>query len=446
MIGEKFAEKILKKALSACPAEGAMAIISGGKKDSIRFQGEYIHQDMIQKDYSLKVIATDKGRSGSATCNDFSDETIISTAQKAADIAKIQTHAGRFKLYPFNAFNDSGRLYDNRVMDESSENKARVIDILMKKARSEGLRALGYMANGDNITAFMNSMSDNMAYHVQTGASFSITVENDGGGSGHGNWDGCFLDEEAPARAFEHAASISRINRTPISIEPGIYDAVLAPEAVMELLDYLCWTGFGGLAFLEKRSILSGKIGQKLFSDKVTIIDDPNHPLTPGRLFDYEGTVKKPLVMVDKGIAVSPALDTETSEKCKMQNTGHAAPFPGTWGPSPSHIRMLPGDKTREELISEVNDGLLINSFFYTNITAPLKCSITTMTRNGTFRIKYGKLESSVNDLRINVNIPELLSNIIGISKDGETFGTYGITWAPTIAVKGLRVTGSKKE
>lgn len=290
----------------------------------------------------------------------------------------------------------------------------------------------------------MSSSSKNMAYHVQTWDSFSVTAENDQGGTGHAFRAGSHLNKNAPLEAFLEAAQVAKINRDPVSVKPGQYRAVLAPAAVAELLDYFIYVAFGGGSCAEGRSFISDKLGQKIISQDITLVDDTANPLTPGIPFDYEGSPRGKTIFVDKGHVITPALDSRTAKQANLAPTGHGTLFPSSQGPYFSNVMLMPGQKSMDELIRDVKDGILINTFFYTNIVNSKRATITSMTRDGTMLIKGGKIAQACDDLRVNIDIPALLSQIVGIGKEGQGFGAIATTWTPAIAVESLIVTGTK--
>src|SRR5207249_10443640 len=87
------------------------------------------------------------------------------------------------------------------------------------------------------------------------------------------------------------------------AIEPGMYCVVLEPYAFADLLDYFAHDSLGALGLLEKRSYLSGRIGERIADEKITIRDDPPDPHGLPKAFDFEGTPKQPVVLVEDRVA-----------------------------------------------------------------------------------------------------------------------------------------------
>ena len=66
--------------------------------------------------------------------------------------------------------------------------------------------------------------------------------------------------------------------RDPQDLEPGAYDVVLEPYAVDDLLSFVASLGLQGRALLERTSFATGKLGQRLLSEAITLRDDPLDP------------------------------------------------------------------------------------------------------------------------------------------------------------------------
>ena len=119
------------------------------------------------------------------------------------------------------------------------------------------------------------------------------------------------------------------------NLDAGTYPVVLAPEAVSDILDFLGWTGCSAKSVDEGRSFMAGRLGERLFSENITILDDACAEHAIGFAFDYEGVPKERVTMVDRGVLVQPVTDSYWAAKTGRPNTGHALPAPSSSGPLP---------------------------------------------------------------------------------------------------------------
>src|SRR5262249_30261549 len=91
--------------------------------------------------------------------------------------------------------------------------------------------------------------------------------------------------------------------------EEIFYDVILEPAAVAEWLDFVSYTGFNGLSYVEEESFLCEKLGKKVMGENVTIWDDGNNPAGFILPFDFEGTPKSKVFFIEQGIGRNVAYD-----------------------------------------------------------------------------------------------------------------------------------------
>src|SRR4029078_10327180 len=101
------------------------------------------------------------------------------------------------------------------------------------------------------------------------------------------------------------------------------------------------------------------------------------------------------------------------------QTTGHAPPV--TWqayGPLAFAISIGGGGaESAEEVVSAVGDGIYITRVHYLGIVDPRGGVLTGMTRDGTFRIRKGKIAEPLVNLRFTVAVPNMLADVPALSR-----------------------------
>ena len=103
-----------------------------------------------------------------------------------------------------------------------------------------------------------------------------------------------------------------------------------------------------------------------------------------------------------------------------------------------------------EELAELVGDGIYVTRLHYLSIVDPREGVITGMTRDGTFRIRGGKVAEPLVNLRFTVSVPELLREVPGLTREpilANTNDFYGARYpygvlAPSLATARFNVTG----
>ena len=189
------------------------------------------------------------------------------------------------------------------------------------------------------------------------------------------------------------------------------------------------------------QSLLKGKVGSEIASPAYTLIDDPFHPDSfGGSNFDGEGVATKEQTIVAEGMLKTLFHNRKTARKDGVETTGHAqkSSYKGTLSVAPINLYIAPGDKSKEELIAGVGEGVLITSLSGLHSGASTISGDFSVAATG-FHIKDGKIVSSVKQMTIAGNYFEYMKNIEMAGSDLEfTPGGYG---SPSLLVKELSVT-----
>jgi predicted Zn-dependent protease len=195
-----------------------------------------------------------------------------------------------------------------------------------------------------------------------------------------------------PAATAEEASAKAARTRDAVEIEPGHYAAVLEPDAVAELLRWFSYDSLGAQGFLEERSYFCGRIGERVFDEKISIADDGLDERNMPKGFDFEGTPKQRVELVEAGVARDVVWDRGTAAKAGRDSTGHAPP--DAWrfyGPLPTAFSMAGGDASSvDELAERVGEGIYVTRLHYLSIVDPRGGVLTGTTKDGTFRIRDG--------------------------------------------------------
>ena len=148
-----------------------------------------------------------------------------------------------------------------------------------------------------------------------------------------------------------------------MELPPGKYTVILEPSAVVDLIGFLA-ADFSGLALLEQRSCLNGRLGTKLFGENISIADDVSDGGQTGPGFDGEGVARQGLTLVENGVVREVAMARGTAARMRKselaerltskQATGHGFSLPNEGGESAANIVFKVADserKTVEEMI-----------------------------------------------------------------------------------------------
>jgi predicted Zn-dependent protease len=233
-----------------------------------------------------------------------------------------------------------------------------------------------------------------------------------------------------------------------IDLEPAEYEVVLEPECVGTILVFLAAYGFNAKQVIEG---LSGiRLGEAQFDPALDIWDDATDPVALGVTFDVDGTPKRHLELVARGVSAALAHDRRTARKMGTESTGHAVPGSDAFGALPTNMFMRPGVDSTEQLVSSVRRGLLISTFNYCRILDPKTQVVTGLTRNGTFLVEDGQVRSGVRNLRFTQSFLDAISpgQVLGVGSGARfadtEFGT-GMVHCPALHLASWRFTGGAK-
>lgn len=155
-------------------------------------------------------------------------------------------------------------------------------------------------------------------------AAVELTVQNRGSGNLYDTvmcYTGNHFDPEAVLRQFKAQYDAYYNN---VELEPGRYPVVMEPSDLLGTF----FPHFLGEMYVSGASLISGKLGEKIFSDKLTFQDDMNSATTPGvSFFDTEGCVAPNLrpTLVQNGVLTGLLTTKKSAEQFGLPNLGTAA-------------------------------------------------------------------------------------------------------------------------
>ncbi|MCZ6647912.1 MAG: TldD/PmbA family protein [Thaumarchaeota archaeon] len=213
---------------------------------------------------------------------------------------------------------------------------------------------------------------------------------------------------------------------------------ILSPQALMELVLQTVVSSLRSDNVQKGRSKFKDRLGESVASESLTIRDDGTNPNGPGASsFDREGVSTSPIVLVDNGELKSLMFNTYTASKDGAESTGHATGSPRS-SPSvgPSNIMIDPGEVSKEELISELEKGVLVTRF--SGNTSAVSGDFSGVVKGG-FLIERGEILHPIKETLVAGNVFDLLRNISAISKEREWMESALL---PYIHVEGISIIG----
>lgn len=225
------------------------------------------------------------------------------------------------------------------------------------------------------------------------------------------------------------------------SIPSGSYKTIIYNEAMVQLLETFAST-FSGDAAQKGLSLLKGKEGDMIASPIVTIVDDP---LMEGGLasapFDDESvaTFTKELVYEGKLNTLLHNLKTAHKQGVKSTGNGFKASYASSVNVSESNLYLRKGEKSFEELMSEINEGVIITDLAGLHSGANTVSGDFSLAAKG-FYVENGKKTFPVEQITLAGNYFDLLKNIVAVGNDLK-FPMSNVG-SPSVLVTGLSIAG----
>ncbi|MBS4172971.1 TldD/PmbA family protein [Bacillus sp. FJAT-49736] len=224
------------------------------------------------------------------------------------------------------------------------------------------------------------------------------------------------------------------------SIENKDYPILLRNDAAAQLLATFSPV-FSAENTQAGKSLLHNKLGEKIANTNVSIVDNPL--LETGlasRTFDGEGVATKKLAVVEDGVLKSLLHNQKTAKKDGTVTTGHASKesYKSALAVGPSNFYIQPSAKSFEELLSTIEEGVLITELSGLHSGTNQISGDFSVAANG-YYIKNGKVETPVNLMTIAGNFYDLLNNIEEVGAD-LMFPFYHVG-SPTVKINSLSVT-----
>ena len=439
-------EEICQRVIEMCRKEGAtdvVASIGESEETMVRFSNNEITviDDLDQKVCSIFVKV--EARKAGTTVEDLSQPSLRTAARKVVAAARNSPPADAYVPLPKGPFR-----YDPEL--RMSPPVTTDLDVLVSWTRGaidaglkEGAERMAGSLIASNGTYTMATSGDVAASSAGGSLEISLRAFGKDHASGHSvsisPSDGMFSPERAGAEAGEYA----RLSASPVKGEPGSFRTILGPLAFAGLMNQF---GRVSSAFLvdSGMSFLGGKVGQKLAPEWFYLYDDASMPNTYGSsAFDAEGLPTRRTEIIEDGVLKSYLHNSVTAQKYGTGSTANA----GLVAPRPFNLEVSPGTKELDELIAEVDSGIMVTNAWYLRYQNYSTGDFSVIPRDAMFLIKKGEVAGSLKELRISENMLRLVGGIQEASRERKWIKWWEVrtpTLSPSVLVGDVRFTRSE--
>jgi PmbA protein len=438
------------QALEACRGADAQVVVHRERSGLARFAGSEVHQPTLIENTAVQLRVARDSRLGTASTNRISTEGFEALAGRATDAAESAPADPYFDGFAPPAGPPPVEGYDERTAafpaDEQAAQAAAAI------GATGSFDAYGFFSTG--LTELAVASSTGLAVQQSMTDAVLLVLAAGDDASGWAEQTAWSVDDVDVAAVGREAAEKAARTRGAVEIEPAPYAAVLEPYALGELLQTFATWSMGGLGLLEGTSYFCDRLGTRVFDSKLSISDDALDPRGLPKAFDFEGVPKQRVPLIDGGVARGLVWDRRTAAQAGngTESTGHGLPSEAArFGPLPLALSVAPGGAASvDELVEQIDDGIYVTRLHYLSTVNPREGVVTGMTRDGTFRIRKGKLAEPLVNLRFTVSVPEFLAEVPGLGREPKLVNQtafYGDRYVfaalvPPIASARFNVTG----
>lgn len=439
------------------PEAQAEAYVSRLDLALTRFANSAIHQNVAESTTRVRLRVHVDGRTTVASTTLTTPDGLRDLVDRTLSVARSAPRDPAWPgLAPPAAVPAHDKTWDDATADASPEERAAQVKAFVTAA--EGFATAGYCRTAARYAALANTAGQS-ASGRSTDAAIDGVARGDGA-AGAARLAAVRLAGLDGARLGARAAAKARASAAPVELPPQEYEVILEPAAVADLLQNLAWFGFNGKAYQEQRSFV--ELGAEQFDPAITLVDDP--VADPALPFDIEGTPRRVLPLVERGVTRAVAHDRRTAAQTGTDSTGHAAEGRMLAGPIPVNLRLLPAEPEGGEaadapalggitdadtaaLVASVRRGLLVTDLWYTRVLDPKTLVVTGLTRNGVWLVENGEITKAVRDLRFTQSYPRALAPgaVLGIGhRLVRQPDSWDAAWwsAPSVRLAGWNFTG----
>ena len=423
----ELATDIVRRAMEG-GATGAECTISEGDEfsASVRMRELENLKEAGSRAAGLRILVGKK--TGSCYSSDLSREGIERLVEGALELAAITTedpHAGLPGPEELGRIEGDLGLYAPAIeslatefkIEQAKQAEAAALDADPRIVNSEG-------AGFDTHTGrqiFANSHGFLGEYRSSYCSLSAVPVARDGDSMERDSWWHAARSPErleSPQHVGATAARRALRRLHPVKVATQKVPVVFEAKVAASLLDSIC-DAVHGIAIYKHESFLAGKLGEKVASENLTVIDDATIPGLFGTSpFDDEGVPSRRTVVIERGVLNSYLLNTYAARKLGLKTTGNASRgLAGNAGIGHGNFYAEAGVQTPESIVSGIANG------FYVTELIGMGVNIVTgdYSRGAAgLWIRNGEFAHAVSEVTIAGNLRDMLMNVEAIGRDLE--------------------------
>lgn len=395
--------------------------------------GESINNSIVMKDskidnvdtgndFSIGIRVLQNGAWGFAYTTDINkvqvaaDKATMLANQLSSDVELSQTKANEDRV------KTNAKI---QIEDLTIEDKINLIKEADDAAKIDGIvstnisfsesqsNSILLSTDGTNIQSENNRIVLSMNSVADNGQVMQFGHESIGGVQGFELIENSDL-ESFGRRISEKALSLLDAKQAPSGDFPVIFDPELTGVFIHEALGHASEADI----ILRNDSILKDKIGQKIGSELITVVDDATRKDGFGHFaYDVEGSNSNKNVLVENGVLKTVLSSRESAKKLGLESSGNArSSIKNQPLVRMSNTYIKPGDSSFDEMIEDMHEGIYLKGSRGGQVDTGK--GIFQFNAVEAYKIENGELSTHLRDVSLSGSTLDILNNVDAVGSD----------------------------
>lgn len=424
----------------------AVATAAFGTSALTRFANSHIHQNVTEEIGSVMVTVARDGKVARAGTSRGDADSMAALVERALAAAALRPVDPEFAGFAPVAEVPPVEHWDDATAGAHPDQRAAIVEAFV--VAGDGLVAAGYCSTEAMAHALASTTGQQASAHTSSAQLDGVhrAAPGEQPADGSAQVTSVRLADLDGAACGARAAAKARAGAQAVELAPGSYEVVLEPKAVAEAMLFPTFLGFSGKSHADGTSFVH--VGEQQWDASVDIWDDATDPRAMGDGFDVEGTPKARLDLVRGGVSVGLTHDRRSARLAGVEPTGHSVGNEA-YGGFATDLFFGGGDRSPEQLIADVERGLLVTDFWYNRVLDPKTQVVTGLTRNGLFLIEGGRVAGAVQNLRYTQSVVGGFGpgKVLGLGSDARLVGNEGgsAMHVPSVRLAAWSFTGNAR-
>ncbi len=417
-------EKILD--LASKSSDSAEVIYEEGESSSISFENNKLKSVYTKSIRGIGLRIIKDGKIGFSSTTDFRQpERLVKNALESAEFGQ----EAKFEFQPESRLQDT-KLFDENVVNYPIEKGIQIGEEAIEKALSVNSNYECGVSIGKGVgkgRLINTSGLDAKTQSTSFGTSIDILLVKDQGLLWIGEGDSSVKLVDSLDKHITKALHDLKMAEKEVEVSTAAYPVIFTSKAIGTLLSTF-ETGCNGKMVQKGVSPLTGKLGQKIIDDRISIYDDPTIDYADGSyLCDDEGVPAQRTPLFESGVLKNYIFDLQTAGIMNTESTGNGTrSFATQPSPGNSNLIIEPGEMKFEDMIKDIKRGIVVDQVLGGGQSNVLAGEFSVNIDLG-YLVENGEIIGRVKDCMVAGNVFDVFNNIIALGDKPEWHGSLSV-------------------